>query len=46
MHTKVSGVSDYLAMDERHAVQIARELVNSLNYNKKYAIVVIHSFLE
>jgi hypothetical protein len=36
MHAKISGLSDYLAQDERHAIQIAREIVNSLNYKKKY----------
>jgi len=35
MHSKVSGVTDYLAQDERHAVQLAREIVSSLNYHKK-----------
>eukprot|EP01114_Cavostelium_apophysatum_P013006 TRINITY_DN3061_c0_g1_i2.p1 TRINITY_DN3061_c0_g1~~TRINITY_DN3061_c0_g1_i2.p1 ORF type:complete len:544 (+),score=79.24 TRINITY_DN3061_c0_g1_i2:64-1632(+) len=34
MHCKTSGVSDYLAQDERHAVQLAREVVYNLNYKK------------
>lgn len=35
MHSKVSGVSDYLAQNEIHAIQIAREIVGTLNFHKK-----------
>eukprot|EP01121_Diplochlamys_sp_Union-15-3_P014161 TRINITY_DN4483_c0_g1_i5.p1 TRINITY_DN4483_c0_g1~~TRINITY_DN4483_c0_g1_i5.p1 ORF type:complete len:386 (+),score=68.06 TRINITY_DN4483_c0_g1_i5:58-1215(+) len=35
MHSKVSGVSDYLAEDEYHAIRLAREVMSSLNYKKK-----------
>jgi 3-methylcrotonyl-CoA carboxylase beta subunit len=30
MHTRVSGVSDYLARDERHAIQCVRDIVAKL----------------
>jgi acetyl-CoA carboxylase carboxyltransferase component len=31
MHSKVSGLSDYLAQDEYHAIKLAREIVFNLN---------------
>jgi len=34
MHSRVSGVSDYLAMDERDAIRIGREIVAHLNWQK------------
>ncbi len=34
MHSKVSGVSDYLAEDERDAIRLAREIVAHLNWKK------------
>ncbi len=34
MHSRVSGVSDYLAMDERDAIRIGREIVAQLNWKK------------
>ncbi len=34
MHSRVSGVSDYLAMDERDAIRIGREIVAQLNWRK------------
>jgi len=34
MHSKQSGVSDYLAEDERDAVRIAREIVAHFNWSK------------
>ena len=34
MHSRVSGVSDYLARDERDAIRIGREIVASLNWRK------------
>lgn len=34
MHSKRSGVSDYLASDERDAIRIAREIVGHLNWKK------------
>jgi acyl-CoA carboxylase subunit beta len=34
MHSRVSGVSDYLALDERDAIRIGREIVAQLNWRK------------
>ncbi len=35
MHSRVSGVSDYLATDERDAIRIGREIVAQLNWRKQ-----------
>lgn len=35
VHTKISGVADYYAENDQHALQIAREIVSNLNYQKK-----------
>ena len=35
MHSRVSGVSDYLAADERDAIRLAREVVGLLEWKKK-----------
>ena len=34
MHSRVSGVSDYLARDEREAIRMGREIVSQLNLRK------------
>ncbi len=34
MHSRVSGVSDYLAMDERDAIRIGRSIIRHLNWRK------------
>jgi acetyl-CoA carboxylase carboxyltransferase component len=34
MHSRISGVSDYLAEDERDAIRIGREIVAHLNWRK------------
>jgi acetyl-CoA carboxylase carboxyltransferase component len=34
MHSRVSGVSDYLARDERDAIRIGREIVSHLDWKK------------
>ena len=34
MHSRVSGVSDYLAGDEREAIRIARQIVAHINWQK------------
>ena len=34
VHTSVSGVADHFAEDDRHALQIARDIVGSLNRDK------------
>jgi acetyl-CoA carboxylase carboxyltransferase component len=35
MHSKISGVSDYLAKDERDAIRIGREIVAHLDWKKQ-----------
>ncbi len=34
MHSKISGVSDFLALDEYDAIRTAREIIYNLNYKK------------
>ncbi|ALJ21695.1 acyl-CoA carboxylase subunit beta [Microbacterium sp. No. 7] len=34
MHSRVSGVSDYFAVDERDAIRIGRQIVSRLNWRK------------
>ncbi len=35
MHSRISGVSDYLAVDERDALRIGRDIVRHLNWRKR-----------
>jgi len=35
MHSKISGVSDYLAQNELHAIQITRDVIHTFNFHKK-----------
>lgn len=35
MHSRISGVSDYLAQNDVDAIRIARDIVSSLNWHKK-----------
>ena len=35
MHSRISGVSDYLAEDERDALRLGREIVEHLNWSKE-----------
>lgn len=35
MHSEVSGLSEYLANDDAHAVQIAREIVQKIQWNRR-----------
>lgn len=35
VHTRISGVADHLADDDEHALEIARDVVASLNYRKE-----------
>ncbi len=37
MHSRVSGVSDYLATDERDAIRLGREIVSHLDWKKRAA---------
>jgi acetyl-CoA carboxylase carboxyltransferase component len=34
MHSRISGLSDYLAADERDALRIGREIIRTLNWSK------------
>jgi 3-methylcrotonyl-CoA carboxylase beta subunit len=40
VHTTVSGVADHFAEDDRHALQIARNLVGNLNRRKTLPVAV------
>ncbi|KAG0094728.1 hypothetical protein BGZ93_006865 [Podila epicladia] len=42
MHSRQSGVSDQLAMDEYHAVAMAREFVSGLNWTKQGTLPMRH----
>src|SRR4029079_5217649 len=35
MHARVSGLADYLAVDERDAIRIGRQIIRRLNWRKK-----------
>lgn len=39
MHCRLSGVSDYLAYDDTHALKIARECISHLNRKKTISLV-------
>ena len=38
VHTKISGVADYLAMNDAHALDIVRNIVENLGFRKKFDI--------
>lgn len=40
VHCRVSGVADYYAEDDRHAIQLAREIVGNLNRVKRIKLAV------
>ncbi len=40
VHTRVSGVADYLADDDRHALELARRAVANLNHEKRNPLVL------
>ncbi|NZA26072.1 methylcrotonoyl-CoA carboxylase [Luteimonas sp. SJ-92] len=40
VHTSVSGVADHFAEDDRHALQIARDIVGSLNRRKTVPVAL------
>ncbi|KAF9987063.1 hypothetical protein BGZ65_005258, partial [Modicella reniformis] len=42
MHSRKSGVSDQLAMDEYHAISMAREFVSGLNWTKQGQLPIRH----
>ena len=45
MHTSVSGLGDYLAADDRHAIGLARDIVANLGWNRN-APAAGHGFAE
>ena len=36
VHTRISGVADHFAVDDRHAIQIARNIIENLNRPEKF----------
>ena len=40
MHTKISGVADYLAENDEHAIEILRNLVNQINIQKMFCAII------
>ncbi|KAF9349106.1 Methylcrotonoyl-CoA carboxylase beta chain, mitochondrial [Mortierella sp. AD094] len=40
MHCKISGVTDHLAVDDEHALVLARRVIGNLNYEKKPQLVM------
>ncbi len=38
VHTRLSGVADYLAEDDEHALRLARTIVSTLNTSKRMAV--------
>ncbi len=40
VHSRISGVTDHLADDDAHALEIAREIVANLNVRKQASLVV------
>src|SRR5579864_8028603 len=40
VHSRVSGVTDHYALDDRHAIGIARNIVGNLNHNKAMPVVL------
>ncbi|KAG0250232.1 hypothetical protein DFQ27_009501 [Actinomortierella ambigua] len=42
MHARKSGLADQLAMDEYHAIQMAREFVSGLNWQKQGTLPIRH----
>jgi 3-methylcrotonyl-CoA carboxylase beta subunit len=40
LHSRVSGVTDHFALDDRHALGIARRIVGNLNHVKRVAVEV------
>lgn len=46
MHAQQSGLSDFLAEDDAHAIEMAREVVKSLNWNDRLPPASNRSFKE
>lgn len=45
MHCKVSGVTDHLAVDDEHALVLARRVIGNLNYQKRPQVTISSSFV-
>ncbi len=43
VHCRISGVSDYYAQNDEHALRIARQIVANLNYKKTVSLVLRES---
>jgi 3-methylcrotonyl-CoA carboxylase beta subunit len=41
VHTRVSGVADHYAQDDRHALSIVRRIVSNLNFQKRVSLSVV-----
>jgi 3-methylcrotonyl-CoA carboxylase beta subunit len=41
VHTRVSGVADHYALDDRHALSIVRRIVANLNFQKRVSLAVV-----
>jgi len=41
VHSRTSGVTDHYALDDRHAIGIARRIVGNLNRTKSFALQVV-----
>ena len=39
LHSEISGVTDYLAVDDAHAIVIARRCISNLNWPRKQEVV-------
>ncbi|KAK9503854.1 hypothetical protein O3M35_010323 [Rhynocoris fuscipes] len=46
LHCSSSGVTDYYAHNDKHALHLAREIVARLNYSKKYDITKDENIIE
>jgi geranyl-CoA carboxylase beta subunit len=44
MHAEISGLAEYLAEDDAHAIRIARELLGKLDWNANHQAVAPRSF--
>ncbi|KAF1838244.1 methylcrotonoyl-CoA carboxylase-like protein subunit beta [Decorospora gaudefroyi] len=46
LHSEISGVTDYLAVDDAHALVLARRSVGNLNWHRNQAVTTPPSFQE
>ena len=45
VHSKITGLVEYLAEDDKHAIEIAREVVKSLGWDRDFTGVSARNFL-